>query len=254
MFNNDNSITNGEQNFYLKIKDSIIRIFDVGCRTDTEFSNFTGEIHYFDPVEEFVTLLSKRPNNNKISMFNNFGLGNENETKYYYPSVQSFNPRAESLPKVSFNNKVELEIRKGGDYMKEQNIEGIDFLKIDTEGYDFEVIKGFEEYIKDIQIIQFEYGGTSLDKTGFKLNDIIKYLENKGFHKFSYLHKDGFTKIEDLKGKTFATNPVHRNGRHSSISYPEKVEFMQTDGFIPDHYNYCNIVCINKNSNLQHLF
>ena len=254
MFNNDNPETNGEKKFYLKIKDSITRIFDVGCRNDTVFSNFTGEIHYFDPVEKFVTLLSKQPNNNKLAMFNIFGLGNENEIKYYYPSVQSFQPRKESLPKASFNNKISLEIRKGCDYIKEKNIERIDFLKIDTEGYDFEVIKGFADSIKDVQIIQFEYGGTSLDNDGFKLNDIITYLAGKGFHKFSYLHKNGSIQIQDLKGKQLNTNPVHRNGTHSSLQYPETVEYIQEDGFIPDHYNYCNIVCINKNSDLQHLF
>ena len=93
-----------------------------------------------------------------------------------------------------------------------------------------------------------------MDDSGFKLNDIIAYLDKKGFHKFSYLHKNGSIKFEDLKGKEIMTNPDHRNKKWSSISYPEKVEYVQDDGFVPDHYNYCNIVCINKNSNLQHLF
>ena len=86
------------------------------------------------------------------------------------------------------------------------------------------------------------------------MNDIITYLYKKGFHKFSYLHKNGSTKIEDLKGKEIMRNHSHRNGHWSSISYPEKVEYIQEDGFIPDNYNYCNIVCINKNNDLQHLF
>lgn len=29
-------------------------IFDVGCRSDSEFVNFHGEVHYFDPVNEFI--------------------------------------------------------------------------------------------------------------------------------------------------------------------------------------------------------
>lgn len=254
LFNNCDPMTNGECLFYTQIKDSVTRIFDVGCRFDTEFLNFTGEVHYFDPVDSFIKKLKETPNYNTLPVFNSFGLGNVNEKKYYYDSVQSFQPRLQSLPNRSQDEKMLLEIKKGCDYMKEKNINNIDFLKIDTEGYDFEVIKGFEEYIKNVQIIQFEYGGTSLDDSGFKLNDIITYLDKKGFHKFSYLHKNGFTKIEDLKGKETITNPNHRNGYWSSLSYPEKVEYIQEDGFIPDHYNYCNIVCINKNSDLQHLF
>ena len=59
MFNNDNPETNGEKKFYNYIKNDIKLIFDVGCRTDTEFLNFNGEVHYFDPVKEFIDNLSK---------------------------------------------------------------------------------------------------------------------------------------------------------------------------------------------------
>ena len=65
----------------------------------------------------------------------------------------------------------------------------------------------------DDHIIQFEYGGTFLDNNT-KLIDVIKYLENKNFYKFSYLTNNGPTLITDFN----------------------------------DHYQYCNIVCINKNS------
>ena len=49
-------------------------------------------------------------------------------------------------------------------------------------------------------------------------------------------------------------NPGDRNGQWSSLLYPETVQYMDENGFIPDHYNYCNIVCINKNCDLQHFF
>ena len=59
MFNNCDSRTNGEYTFFMNIKDKIDCIFDVGCRSDSEFVNFTGEVHYFDPVSEFIEELSK---------------------------------------------------------------------------------------------------------------------------------------------------------------------------------------------------
>ena len=65
MFNNCNSKTNGEYLFYKNIKDNLHNIFDVGCRNDTEFKTFTEEVHYFDPVNEFIENLKKQPNNNK---------------------------------------------------------------------------------------------------------------------------------------------------------------------------------------------
>jgi hypothetical protein len=67
--------------------------------------------------------------------------------------------------------------------------------------------------VRRCKIIQFEYGGTFLDNK-LKLKDVIDYLTGFGFHKFSYL-------------SSFGTAPI--------------VNF-------DDHYQYCNIVCINKNS------
>ena len=82
LFNNADPMTNGEYLFYTKIKDSITKIFDIGCRFDSEFSNFPGEVHYFDPIDSFIKKLKEIPNHNTLSVFNSFGLGSVNEKKY----------------------------------------------------------------------------------------------------------------------------------------------------------------------------
>tara|TARA_B110000285_G_scaffold230412_1_gene296986 strand:- start:3912 stop:4595 length:684 start_codon:yes stop_codon:yes gene_type:complete len=215
IFNNDNPKTNGENKFFMNIKDRINCIFDVGCRSDTEFTNFTGEVHYFDPVDKFIEELKKHENVNKKSYFNNFGLGEENKQIYYYPGYQSFFDRTKSCINSDENNKILLDIKKGNDYMINSNITNVDFLKIDTEGYELNVLHGFEAYLENIKIIQFEYGGTFIDNN-VKLIDVINYLEKKGFYKFSYLTCGG-------TGTELITD-------------------------FTDHYKYCNIVCINKNS------
>jgi FkbM family methyltransferase len=216
MFNNCDSKTNGEYKFFMDIKDHINCIFDVGCRSDSEFIYFTGEVHYFDPVDQFIEELKKNNNVNvnKTSYFNNFGLGEENKQIYYYPKYQSFYDRINSCSFSDDANKILLHIKKGKDYIINNNIKNIDFLKIDTEGYELNVLQGFEDYLENIKLIQFEYGGTFLDNNK-KLIDVINYLEQKGFYKFSYLTNYGTKIITDFT----------------------------------DHYQYCNIVCINKNSN-----
>ena len=99
-------------NIYSKIKKDINVIFDVGSRYDSEFSNFGGEVHYFEPVEEFIKKLSVLPNSNKVSKFNNFGLGSKNEEKYYYDSIQSFNARTKSLPGVIQEKKINSKLKQ----------------------------------------------------------------------------------------------------------------------------------------------
>lgn len=218
MFNNCNSKTNGEYLFYMKIKDKIDIIFDVGCRSDSEYINFNGIVHYFDPVNEYIEKLKNIPNRNKSAYFNNFGLGTDNTELYYYPRYQSFYNRINSCNVSDESNKVLLKIRKSQDYIIENNINKIDFLKIDTEGFEFNVIQGFEETIEKVNIIQFEYGGTYLDNN-IKLINIKQYLEEKGFTKFYYLTSYGMEPIIDFT----------------------------------DHYQYCNIVCINKKYNIDDL-
>jgi len=211
MFNNCDPKTNGEEAFFLKIKNNINVIFDVGCRSDSEFVNFTGEVHYFDPVNEFIDNLSKQPNNNKLSHFNNFGLGNEAKELYYYPKYQSFYDRVNSCQISDDANKITLNIKKAKEYIFERNVTEIDFVKIDTEGYELNVLMGFEELLKNVKIVQFEYGGTFLDNN-INLRDVIFYLEKHGFYRFCYLTNDRLVPLQNLK----------------------------------DHYQYCNIVCLNR--------
>ena len=213
MFNNCNSKTNGEEKFFLTIKDKINVIFDIGCRSDSEFIYFEGEVHYFDPVDNFIQKLSHQPNKNKHSVLNNFGLGNENHELFYYPRYQSFYDRINSCQISDDSNKIILHIKKAKNYIMENNVKTIDFVKIDTEGYELNVLRGFEDYLAQVKIIQFEYGGTFLDNNT-KLIDVIKYLEQYGFCNFSYLTNNGPVLITDFS----------------------------------DHYKYCNIVCAHKTS------
>jgi len=198
--------------FYYSIKNKINIIFDVGCRTDSIFTDFSGIVHYFDPVDDFIKKLSSLPNQNKKSYYNNFGLGDENNELFYYPKYQSFFNRTKSCRISDAENKIKLKIKTAKEYMINNEIEFVDFLKIDTEGFDLHVLKGFGEYLNKVKIIQFEYGGTALDNN-IKLIEMIKYLENYGFINFSYLINHGTIPITNFS----------------------------------DHYNYCNIVCRNIN-------
>ena len=58
------------------------------------------------------------------------------------------------------NKKEIIELVSGDNFMEEENLKEIEFLKIDIEGAEFDAILGFEKHFKEgkIKAVQFEYG------------------------------------------------------------------------------------------------
>ena len=212
----------GEDKFFSFIKRRCKVIFDVGCFAGIypdgaiAESNFTKlnnvSIHYFDPVPEYLDEIQAQETNNE-SYFNKFGLTDVPGTFPYYSEVMSFLDRRKTLPHRVTEPDKYLELRRADEYVEKHNIDSIDFLKIDVEGYEVNVLKGFGNHIKNVNIIQFEYGGCWIDNKT-KLADVVSYLEEAGFVGFSYIFKGGV------------------------IPIPQP---------IVDDYEYSNIVCYNKN-------
>jgi FkbM family methyltransferase len=207
-------ITSNETQFLSSIEDNINVIFDVGCRDCSTFTSLKKEVHYFDPREDFIDILKNQPNNNTKAIFNAFGLSDKEETIEYDKDVESFFDRSSSIGRNG--EKIMLEVKKANEYIIDNNITHIDFLKIDTEGFELKVLKGFENFLKNISIIQFEYGGTYIDAK-ITLEEVINYLKQYGFENFSYLRPNTLEPITDYT----------------------------------DHYQYSNIVCFNNENTLH---
>lgn len=76
------------------------------------------------------------------------------------------------------NNTETIHLIRGDDFLEDQHIDRVDFLKIDVEGAEFEVLKGFSESLREgrIRSIQFEYGYINIS-TKKLLVDFYTYLE-----------------------------------------------------------------------------
>jgi hypothetical protein len=209
IFNDSNCETNGEVFFLNTIKKDLNVVFDVGSRDDSIFLDLNCDVHYFEPNPNFILNLKNKKNNNHNSFYNEFGLSNIKDEIEYYVNYQSFLNRNKTINNGS--DKIKLIVNRADNYILNNNITNIDFIKIDTEGFELKVLKGFGELLRIVKIIQFEYGGTYID-AGITLKEVIDFLKDNKFNNFSYITNNGTIPIED-------TN---------------------------DHYQYCNIVCFNS--------
>ncbi|NCU33449.1 MAG: FkbM family methyltransferase [Candidatus Moranbacteria bacterium] len=77
---------------------------------------------------------------------------------------------------------VKCRVMKGDDFLEENGIDRVDIIKIDTEGHEFAVTKGFERAIKAgrVDVIQFEYGRVNVVSRAL-LYDFYQFFEKYGY-------------------------------------------------------------------------
>ena len=85
--------------------------------------------------------------------------------------------------KKKISTPVLVSIIKLEDYIKAKKLIEIDLLKIDTEGYEYKVIKGIGNEIQNIKLIHLEHHFDDMIIKNYTLSDIHKYLTDKGFKK-----------------------------------------------------------------------
>jgi FkbM family methyltransferase len=126
-----------------------IGVFSVYCANVCK----NGRVYSFEPVSFVFGILSKNTKNYKNCFCFKLGVGSENEEKII--KIRSWNPGYSTIDIENIERKAEsfdveekIKIVKLDDWIKESDISKIDFIKIDVEGYELEVLKGAIETIK----------------------------------------------------------------------------------------------------------
>lgn len=106
----------------------------------------------------------------------NKALGNVNEFVNIHIKEEATNPGSFNLFEKGILNTT-IECIKGDDYLDEKDITKVDFMKIDVEGFELEVIKGLVKTIKrDLPILIFEYDQNYQLKTQIDPKEIFYFL------------------------------------------------------------------------------
>jgi len=152
-------------------------------------------IHMFEPFKNSFNELKKKFHDNNRIILNNVALGNsEGKGELYInetvPSLNSVYQRKDLCAKYLEHNRKEPIIVTTLDTYCDQKIQKIDYIKIDTEGNELNILEGGKKLIENrsIKFIQFEYGGCNIEsKTYFK--DIYKFLRDYNYYVYKIYPK-----------------------------------------------------------------
>jgi FkbM family methyltransferase len=203
--NNGNAAfaANGEQQFidelfkYLKkIDQEKIVLFDIGANigtytqmllNKTNHLAFTFEIHVFEPTQACFEVLGKKFSSAAQVVLNRKAVSNvTGAAEIYYDEsksgLASLHQRNLDAYKLRLDRTERIETVRLDEYLAENNVRHINFIKIDVEGHEMAVLEGLGSYLNGdfIDFVQFEYGGANLDSHS-SLMDLYAMYENANF-------------------------------------------------------------------------
>lgn len=165
-------------------------VFDVGANIGQSRNVYlkkfpSSKIFSFEPIKStFKTLKESNPDVDKAFSFN-LALGETNE-KIKIPLQEKSTQNSLSKRRNENSNPLlnleEVQVDTLDNIVEKIDIDNIDFLKIDTEGFEMEVLKGASNFLKSkkVRFILLELGIKSHPRTTF-YNSIQEYLSHFGY-------------------------------------------------------------------------
>lgn len=166
--------------------------FDVGANcgdwTATVLeANPEAMIHCFEicppTFQKLATRFSIGQGKNRNIVLNSFGLSDANsEIKVRYTPEGDDGSTILEVPTPHKVEIIDAKVMRGKDYCVGQGITSIDCLKLDVEGAEHLVLRGFDDMINpaNVPVVQFEYGMACI-VTKFLLRDFYAYFESRGY-------------------------------------------------------------------------
>ena len=87
-------------------------------------------------------------------------------------------------------NPIEVEIDTLDNIFYNNNI-NVDFIKIDTEGYEYNILKGGEKTIKKYKpIIQLEFNETNMRQCNIRPEQLLNYINELGYKQHNLISEE----------------------------------------------------------------
>ena len=196
---------------------------------------------FIEPIKVFADELKERLKNIENFSLLQIALGSKDEIGEIFVadvgetdssgSSSILEPRKSN---ITFSNKETIEIKK----YTSLNIKKMNCAIIDTQGYELEVLKGFEEKINDFKFLIVEFSTVEgyINRVVYK--DLNKYLNNKNFYMISQWKKVARLFKSDILGSY--GDALYVNGNLFSPLYKTylKAKYRLLNNFFSEFLNY----------------
>jgi FkbM family methyltransferase len=201
----------------LLVKNETPLIFDVGANNGRSLNEFKqwwpqSEVHCFEPQEECWAELESCATRYSNTIINKIATSSKNGTLDFYTHDISTGLSGSSKINLDSGDSIflnKLENKKGekkldytktinrprqvpsqrmDSYMNENNITHIDFLKIDTQGHEPEVLSSFADKLKNVHVVMTELMFYDYYEKSLSFSDIEKILHPAGFRLYDINH------------------------------------------------------------------
>jgi len=175
------------QYLFKKYNTNITGVIHVGAHHGEEIGNYIDagitKIILFEPLKQNFDQLKKNilniPSNIYIRKYCT-ALGNSNKTIQMYLASNSLESSSILKPKhhltqhpnISFNGLEEVELNQLDDF----NCTGYNFLNVDVQGYELEVLKGAKDTLKHVDYIYCEVNRREVYENNALIYEIDEFL------------------------------------------------------------------------------
>lgn len=146
----------------------------------------TAKVFAFEPSQTAFDELQARFSNNKRVTSIKIALGKENTASFLYADkggsgLGSLTKRRVQHFNIDFTHQEPVTIKTLDSWIKENSENNLpNILKMDVEGHEYDLLLGATDTLKNIKIIQFEFGGSNIDTRTF-FQDFWYFFTNLEF-------------------------------------------------------------------------
>lgn len=180
-------ITEPREQLYSLIHNHMF-VFDIGTNIGETLLNFSklnpeGKNFGFEPVPYLFERVKANIALNKFDniLLQNIALSNQNETLFFQKPTNN-NSGGIALHKLQLEGNIPIPAVTLDEFIQKEKIAKVDFIKIDVEGFEMNVLKGGERTIIEHQPVMFiELSDNNLKRQGSSSRELVKWLTNKKY-------------------------------------------------------------------------